>query len=172
MTRSYSRLEASQAADALLKKHNVVSAPVPVERLAKLEGVLVQRAELDDALSGMVYIRDGLPIIGVNSRHHENRQRFTIAHELGHLLMHRTYIEAQIHVDTGFTLRRDSVSATGTDAYEIEANVFAAHLLMPTSWIEDEAKESELDDEQGLAILARRFKVSVAALSNRLLYLS
>jgi Zn-dependent peptidase ImmA (M78 family) len=37
----------------------------------------------------MIYISDGMPIIGINSLHHPNRQRFSIGHEIGHLVLHR-----------------------------------------------------------------------------------
>ena len=86
----------------------------------------------DDELSGMVYIKEGTPIIGVNSLHHPNRQRFTIAHELGHLELHRPMITSSVHVDKNFpALMRDPRTATGTERIEIDANRFAAELLMP-----------------------------------------
>ena len=85
----------------------------------------------------MIYIKDGVPIIGVNSLHHPNRQRYTIAHELGHLELHRQLITSEVHVDKGFpVLMRDPKSATGTELHEIEANQFAAELLMPRTLIE------------------------------------
>jgi len=73
-----------------------------VEKIAKELGAQVRFAPFDDELSGMVHIKDGVPIIGVNSLHHPNRQRFTIAHELGHLEFDREMITSSIHVDKGF----------------------------------------------------------------------
>ncbi len=65
----------------------------------------------------------------VNSGHAPVRQRFTIAHELGHLLLHRY---SQLHADAGFKVRfRDENSSLGSIREEIEANQFAAELLMP-----------------------------------------
>lgn len=87
----------------------------------------------------MIYISDGTPIIGINSLHHPNRQRFSIGHEIRHLALHRNLTSGKVHVDKEFlvqlpTLNRDAASALGTDLIEIEANRFSAELLMPTSW--------------------------------------
>lgn len=161
---------AAKRAQEILAECEVASAPVPVERIAKALGAAVRYAPLDDALSGMAYIKDGVPVIGVNSLHHPNRQRFTIAHEIGHLVLHRDHITAAVHVDTTFVLNRDEKAATGTDALEIDANAFAAELLMPTALLRDAVyKEADLEDEAAVAGIARKFKVSTAALQNRLL---
>ena len=83
----------------------------------------------------MIYVKEGTPIIGVNALHHPNRQRFTVAHECGHLILHKAQITKEVHVDKDFPmLMRDSVSAAGVNEMEIEANVFAAELLMPGSF--------------------------------------
>jgi Zn-dependent peptidase ImmA (M78 family) len=63
-----------------------------------------------------------------------------------------------------------AIRATGTDALEIEANAFASELLMPRQWIEEEIDgDWDIDDEQQILGLARRFKVSQAAMQFRLL---
>jgi Zn-dependent peptidase ImmA (M78 family) len=121
----------------------------------------------------MVYIKDSVPIIGVNSLHHLNRQRFTLAHEIAHLHLHREHITNAVHVDKRFTetvLRRDHRSSKGVDEKEIEANQFAAALLMPTDKLFEALEETQLDveDEQALDDLARRFKVSKATLQYRI----
>jgi Zn-dependent peptidase ImmA (M78 family) len=126
---------------------------------------------LDDELSGMIYVRDGVPIIGVNAIHHPNRQRFTIAHECGHLVMHSAQLSNVVHVDKQFPrLMRDSRSATGTDLMEIQANKFAAALLMPARIFEAEAAglSIDLDDDAPLEELARKFKVSRQAVELRI----
>ncbi len=134
-------------------------------------GATLQLAQLDDELSGFVYVKDGAPIIGVNSSHHLHRQRFTIAHEIGHLILHRDQIGDTVHVDKEFRiLRRDQRSGTGVERIEIEANAFAAELLMPEALLQEEAATPvDVDDDGRIAILAKRFKVSTAAMRNRLL---
>src|SRR6202167_2516650 len=119
-------------ASKLLANLGIEEIPVPVEKIAKSLGARVRFSPLDDELSGFVFIKDGVPIIGVNSLHHPNRQRFTIAHEIGHLELHRNMIATAVHVDKSFpALMRNSQSAAGIEQVEIEANQFAAELLMP-----------------------------------------
>ena len=119
----------------------------------------------------MVYVKDGTPIIGVNALHHPNRQRFTMAHEIGHLLLHRTEITKEIHVDKEFPmLMRDSVSSAGVNEMEIEANLFASELLMPVEFLAKslDAEPFDIDDEGAVRALAKEYKVSASAMRFRL----
>lgn len=155
----------------LLVRLGIQSTPTPVERIAKALGAQVRFSPFDAELSGMVYIKDGVPIIGVNSLHHSNRQRFTIAHELGHLELHRQMITSNVHVDKKFpALMRDPKSATGTEQIEIEANQFAAELLMPIALIEQAlaGKQFDIDDDGPIEELAKKFRVSKQALEYRI----
>jgi len=155
----------------LLEGQGVTAAPVPVERIAKKLDAQLRFSPLDDELSGMVYVKDGTPIIGVNALHHPNRQRFTLAHEVGHLVLHRPEITKQIHVDKGFPmLMRDAASAAGVDEMEIEANFFAAELLMPEDFLARslQGQSFDIDDEGAVSALAKEYKVSVAAMRFRL----
>ena len=169
---SVSRKQAiSKRAESLLKDNGVVAPPVPVERIAKTLGARIRYSSLDDELSGMVYVKEGIPIIGVNALHHPNRQRFTIAHECGHLIFHKAQITKEVHVDKAFPmLMRNSVSAAGVNEMEIQANLFAAELLIPEALL-TKALDNEpfdIDDEGTVSALARSFKVSQSAMRFRL----
>jgi Zn-dependent peptidase ImmA (M78 family) len=158
-------------AQELLASLDIKSAPIPVEKIAKALAVQVRFSPFDDELSGMIYVKDGVPIIGVNSLHHPNRQRFTIAHELGHLELHRQMITSNVHVDKNFpALMRDPRSATGTEQVEIEANQFAAALLMPDGLIEQAlaGKQFDIDDDGPMEEIAKKFRVSKQALEYRI----
>lgn len=163
-------LNPKELATDLLKSLNIRSSPVPVDKIAKALGVQLKFSPLDDELSGMIFIKDGTPIIGVNALHHSNRQRFTIAHELGHLMMHRNILENEVHVDKQFKiLMRDGLAATGTDTIEIQANQFAAELLLPSFLLDTLlSKEFDIDDEGPLDALAKKFKVSKQMLEYRI----
>lgn len=155
----------------LLARLGIHSTPTPVEKVAKALGAQVRFSPFDDELSGMVHVKDGVPIIGVNSLHHPNRQRFTIAHEIGHLELHRQMITTNVHVDKNFpALMRDPASATGTERVEIEANQFAAELLMPRKLIEQElaGKQFDIDDDGPIEGLAKKFRVSKQAVEYRI----
>jgi Zn-dependent peptidase ImmA (M78 family) len=60
-----------------------LAVPVDVNFLAEQEGILIREETLEDNVSGMLVIKDERSVIIVNANHHQNRQRFTIAHELG-----------------------------------------------------------------------------------------
>ncbi|HEV2352068.1 MAG TPA: ImmA/IrrE family metallo-endopeptidase [Terriglobia bacterium] len=155
-----------ERARALLERLHIHSSPTPVEKVAKALGAQVRFAPFDDELSGMIYIKDEVPIIGVNSLHHPNRQRFTIAHELGHLELHREMITSSVHVDKDFpALMRDQRSATGMERLEIEANQFAAELLMPRKLVDEvlAGEQFDIEDEGPIEGLARKFRVSKQA---------
>lgn len=153
----------------ILEKNKISDVPVPVERIAKSCGARVSHDFLEGDLSGFLYIAHNQAVIGVNTHHSHTRQRFTIAHELGHYLLHNQ--QEQIHIDHEFRarFRRNNLSSEGTDSKEREANLFAASLLMPEEFLEKDLEdEIDLFDDEFLYNLARRYGVSTQALVNRL----
>jgi Zn-dependent peptidase ImmA (M78 family) len=163
--------KARKAARTIVRDFGVKGAPVPVERIIKAKNIVLQYAPLDEDLSGMAYIKDGVGIIGINALHHPNRQRFSAAHELAHHELHEREIRKAVHVDRGFRmLLRDDVSSQGVDPLEIEANAFASELLMPNEFLMTALRASGLDieDDAGIEALARKFRVSSSAMRYRL----
>jgi Zn-dependent peptidase ImmA (M78 family) len=159
-------------AQRLLVEANVVEAPVPVERLARSVGALISYQPFDaEDISGLLYrSTDAAPVIGVNSNNSKNRQRFTIAHELGHLLLHEGHdliLERLVRVNF-----RDATTSTATNEEESEANRFAAELLMPKDLLERALQVllagRPLSDLDFVRRLARRFEVSQQAMEFRL----
>jgi Zn-dependent peptidase ImmA (M78 family) len=160
----------------MLAQFAVRGAPVPVEHLALRLGLAVERADLGRDVSGVLVVRNGRGLIGVNADQAPTRQRFSIAHELGHFVLHR--IQMPVFIDTQFTRPylaafRDATSSTGEDKREREANAFAAALLMPESLVRDAVARLALDVEDDAAIvqLAKRFDVSRQAMTYRLVNL-
>ena len=165
---------AREAAQAVLEEFGIKRVPVPVERIIKSKHIVLEYAPLDEELSGMAYTQDGISIIGINALHHPNRQRFSAAHELGHHVLHETEIQEAVHVSKGLrALRRDPVSSQGSDPLEIDANTFASELLMPENFLLEEIGPDGLDmeDEVSVEKLAKKFRVSVAAMKYRLISL-
>lgn len=159
---------ARRDATILIEQFKITAPPVPVEQIARRLGIKIQFAPFDGDLSGMAFYKDGIPIIGVNSLHHPNRQRFTLAHELAHIRLHRTQLEAEVHVDNG-SLRRDALAAEGVDSTEIEANAFASEILIPALLLRDAlgSRTIDLEDDAMIAALAKKFKVSEVAMRFR-----
>jgi Zn-dependent peptidase ImmA (M78 family) len=163
---------AEQQAATLLIENNVRRAPVPVDAIARSLGVDVRYAPTTDDVSGAL-VRDGKSaVIAVNSAQHENRQRFTIAHEIGHFILHK---RTEKHFDEDFRIDyRNSVSSEATQRDEIEANAFAAALLMPESFLKRDFLRmgtDEIDADHAMRTLAVRYKVSRRAMELRLLNL-
>lgn len=171
-----SRTDIENRVSYLLRRHGIHSAPVPVERIANAEGVQIVESALNSDVSGALIRNHGITAIAVNSAHAANRRRFTIAHELAHFLLEHK--GDQDHVDWTFTvLRRDGKSSEATVSDEIEANAFAANLLMPREYLYADLRaeagfsgEVEVSQER-LQVLARKYQVSPAAMSYRLINL-
>lgn len=159
---------AEQVAIDLLEKFAIDAPPVDVEHIANELNVDVRFEPLDGGLSGALYrASDGHAVLGVNNWHVETRQRFTIAHELGHLLMHPD----ELFVDG--VLKRDDDSSLAIKSHEIEANSFAAELLMPRRFILSELNQSLAtnatpDPRRLVEHLARLFDVSEQAMQFKL----
>lgn len=163
------RLDPIGEARAIIVEFDLERPPTPLDKIVRAKGIVTQYAPLDGDLSGMAFMKDGHPVIGVNSLHHPNRQRFTVAHELGHIILHREEIENSIHLDRG-SLQRGALASMGTDRIEIDANRFAAELLMPKSLLESilEGRTVDLEDDVAIAEMAKKFRVSEAAIRFRL----
>ena len=127
--------------------------------LAKALGLEVYRvSDWPNDLSGMIKRNaDGDYEIQVNSAHPESRRRFTIAHEIGHFVLHKDLIGDGI-ADDG--LYRSGLSGS----IEQEANQFAADLLMPWHLMNVAMTKGYKD----IATLAKAFQVSKYAMSIRL----
>ncbi len=117
-------------------------------------------------------------IIGVNRSHHKNRQRFTIAHEIGHYLLEHYQGVHYDGANTGLQINfRDNKSKTGEDIFEREANLFAAELLMPRKLLTADLAKIKRpvslvdNNDRTLKDLAAKYQVSVRAITYRLAYL-
>ena len=158
---------AREEARALLDRMGISEMPVPVERIVRDLGIILQSEVLGEDLSGMAFVKNGQRVIVVNKAHHPNRRRFTIAHEIAHHILDAEHIANSVHVDKAI-FRRDRLSETGSDLREIRANSFAAELLMPEDVLRQFANV-DINDELEITRIARVFSVSAAALSYRLI---
>lgn len=159
----------------LLEDYAVERIPIPVREIAKNRGLEVKPYDLGETVSGVLVIKDGEGFIGYNFNDSKVRQRFTIAHELGHYELHYNPTErSTLFVDKQFKVAfRNENSSTGEMQNEKEANAFAAALLMPKKFIikEIENRHLDLSDDKNLQILAKSFNVSISAMTFRLINL-
>jgi Zn-dependent peptidase ImmA (M78 family) len=152
---------------ALLNTIHYKSGFVDLDSIAKHLGIRVIEEDLPDNVSGVLDCRSiEEPIVLLNKHHHLHRRRFSLAHEIGHFVLHKM---SGVHMDTKIFLRSDSPNLHGIKI-EREANQFAAELLMPESEIRKAWKELPENwfDESPLQWIAKEFKVSEGALFIRL----
>lgn len=135
--------------------------PIKVIPLANALGIKVYEAAWPDKISGKIQkdaVRGGTSgfAIFVNKDHHPRRQRFTIAHELAHYILHEARIGDGVFDDA---LYRSGLS----NAEEAQANALAADILMP--WRHLKGYISKYGDDVGT--LAQIFDVSKNAMAIR-----
>ena len=157
-----------EMAEKILKESGCFRTPVNVTTAINIHGIKLQEVDLDDEVSGFFIIKDKAPHIGVNKNHSEKRRRFTMAHELGHFLLHSK--ETPLFVDkTVKVLYRNLESSTGEMVKEREANAFAAALLMPRGLLKIEIDNSDIESIGSITKhLAKKFNVSEKAMEHRL----
>lgn len=159
-------------AEQTLRDTDTYRVPVAIDVVAHRLKLTTEAAALGENVSGMLVVEDERGAIGYNATHAPVRQRFTISHEIAHYLLHakKKNRKSQLFIDRSVAFRRDENSATGGDQEEVEANQFGAALLMPKGLVHQEIKKHDLDldDEDAISFLAKRFHVSAAAMTNRL----
>lgn len=143
---------ARQCARSLLKKHGIVSTPVDVLKLSAAEapGFCVTYEEgWPDRLSGLT--NRAQKTIRINKNHHPLRQRFSLAHELGHICLNHDFL---LHD----RIEEEDVKKE----FEREADEFASELLMPIDMFKKAFRANP-----NLVVLSETFQVSPAAISVR-----
>lgn len=151
----YTAQEAARDARRLAESMSLSKAPFDVESLATAIGIRVLHQPMDSSLSGFLKKSPDGWVIGVNALHHPRRQRFTIAHELGHYFLHRHKGE--------FTDEAMFRSDAASSPDEWDANRFASMVLMPAELVGPLLARGASIEE-----LANNFGVSNIAASFRL----
>ncbi len=165
----YSKIET--LTQELLSKYRIKGPAVPIDDIAEGEGATVQFTRFNNEVSGLLLRKDREAIIAVEKAQSAARKRFTVAHELGHLILHQG---KELRIDTKFRVNlRSPESSTAEDVEEIEANAFGAALLMPETFLRKDLSDFilDIDDEEQVKGLAKRYEVSAQAMTLRLVNL-
>lgn len=137
--------DATKVAQAIRYYWKIPSGPIKnLIELLEDKGIVIFRFDFGTSLLDGFFVYDDIPCIAINTRAPMDRQRFTIAHELGHLLMHKI----------------------SNDEAENQANQFAAEFLMPATDMNEFFKISKIDLGY-LGSLKPIWRVSIAALLRR-----
>ncbi len=159
-----SDLRPGKAAERVLETVSITEPPVMPQEIALRLSVPVYEWEFPDEISGVYFSGGDIACIGVNQAHPYVRQRFTVAHELGHLVF---TADRDLFVDFAEIETVAWLQDRTQQALETKANQFAADLLMPRLWIQRDVNLQGPD----VTLLARRYGVSEQALWLRLLTL-
>lgn len=147
----------------------------PIE-CAKALNIIINAVEVEDNVSGFISINGKTVHLGYNKNHHVNRQRFTIAHEIGHYILHASteplFID-KISNNEHLVFNRNTNSTSKEYTREKEADNFAAALLMPRKLIDEEIviAKNKSNPQRLVVELSDKFKVSFQAMSIRLSHL-
>lgn len=148
--------------------------PVNIEQAIRDCGIkLNKNAKLPEGIAGHVRtMPDGSYEIASSSSDHYYRQRFTLAHELGHYVLHKSMIGSGVDDDRKYrsTELGDLYNTKIDEFHERQANAFAASILMPESLLTEyiKTRSEEISSMPDLADMAKAFQVSTAALRWRL----
>ncbi|WP_242461014.1 ImmA/IrrE family metallo-endopeptidase [Pseudomonas sivasensis] len=135
--------------------------PVAVGAIAKDLGLTILKSTMPGSISGEIRETEGVITIKVNRHDVKERQRFTIAHEIAHFLLHRERLAGGITDDV---LYRSRLS----DDLEREANRLAADIIMPASLIQEALiMHGTLKPDDRYKKIAELAQVSLAAIKIR-----
>ena len=148
LRRDFCLEKAREALSEYAKSHRPVNPPISIESIAEWMGFqVVLLSSVDEEFSGIVSIPQKL--IGVNANHHRHRRRFTIGHELAHILLKHP-------PESRSSLKEIAL-------YNAEADACAAELLIPASMLIERMKT-----HWSIEVLATDFDVSEEAMRVKL----
>lgn len=140
--------------------------PVVIEGIIRELGVLLdKKTVLDPEISGQIERVDDTFKISANKSDHYYRQRFTMAHELGHYLYHSDLIGEGVDDNRAFRSTPEGrfYNTKIGSREETQANRFAASILMPKSLV-----VPMWSQVQDIESMAKEFQVSHTAMKIRL----
>ncbi len=165
-----SRVTAQSLTDILKSSGYELKLPVDVNKIIEILGIPVEKKPdfRKAKVTGSISMQEGSPKIWINPMMNQSkeRERFTLAHELGHFMLHIAPSFKDDYIsDDNIEWNRDS----NWDVKEMEANKFAAELLMPLEQIKEEFNAIDSSNrETKIDKLSEIFKVSRQAIQFRL----
>ena len=162
----------------MLKKANALAQPVDLKRILGELKLELRVRPMEEEYSGFLAVDKR--VIVANKLHPPVRRRFTIAHEIGHYDLHRRNQDtANVFIDrTAYFHNEQEVYFRGDQLgvadyrMEVEANAYAAGLLMPRELLEQylnqHSDKINLSKSESIRVLAEEFEVSRLAMGYRL----
>lgn len=142
--------------------------PLDIHALVSQYGIEVQGRKMERSIPGMMVTTKSSALVTINENLPLNQQRFTLAHLLGHFVLHGK--SAEVFVDRTTPIKGEGPEASKQLMQEAEANEFAGELLMPESIIRDRFGNSRPYpyNLESLRPLAAQFGINELVLAIRL----
>lgn len=145
-----------------IKEAGIDSIPVDIERYAKAANAKIKVSyDLDDDESGQTFPIGGKNIITVNGNHLEERQRFTILHEIAHIILELPSNHHDANISTS-----DLMSYRSRPQEEIFCDVFAAECLLPYDDFKKDVSKTDVSLDT-IKELAKQYKASITSTGSR-----
>ncbi len=162
------KLKINNIADKIRKALDITTLPYePSDAIKKLGGTITYNVNDYNVDAILKKTGENSFNINLNPNRHINRDRFTLAHELGHLFLHMGFIVDKEKWDS---ISTDDIIFFRDNNYSIkeyEANEFAASFLMPKDEFIEIAEENLTGNNYNLNSISEYFRVSVQATENR-----
>lgn len=139
----------------------------PFDVAHKLGIKVIKNPLLDDSEAGKCYINNDI-VIEYKGYISHNRERFTVAHELGHVVKHMAHSNNTSFRDSSELLYARNDYIDSKDPTEKEADVFAGELLIPKQKLDLLLSSIQGDDRISTKLLCDIFKVSEGAIYHTL----
>jgi len=164
---SYTKQQIAEKVAQILTENYFDTPPVDIWKLLDNYGIVIHERTFPlkhASISGFVVFADSdktAPVFVINKADTDDRKKFTLAHEFGHWVLHKKELMDDPALSV---LYKNPIGSQTTDQIEVEANQFAAQLLVPDTMLhaEHEATSAHKKD------LARTFKVGEDIIGFRL----
>lgn len=153
-------------AQKVLRECGVSAPPVDLTRIIEANNFIYMEVDtFPDNVSALFVKKDGKDYAFVNARHHPHRRRFSLAHELGHILLNHAMedLDEVPSIDAPPESMRHYAAG---DPLEKEANIFASELLMPVALLKKEyAKGADIEKLAGVFLVSTQ-AMTIAVMNN------
>lgn len=147
----------------VLKDSRISEPPVDLHKIVAAHGIqYIEVEDFPDTVDALI-IEDGTKTYAaVNAKQHLHRQRFSVAHELGHYFLHRDVVlEDPVTIDNP---PGEDWAPGGKNPAETEADIFAGELLVPLEFLKKFHSKSL--EELSKVFLVSQHVVSIALTSH------
>lgn len=150
-----------QIVNELIYEYNLnIEEAIDIEDLIRKMNIKLVTTELKEGILGASKVEGLKKLIVISSKvYNEEQKRFTLAHELGHILIHR---------GTHYFSKEEFDMIRTNKQKESEADKFAVELLLPSRIIKNRIRENDVNFKL-IKEIAQKYKMSLTSTSIRVI---